>query len=215
MPGQLPGFVSYAVVPAQSLREEDVLPGEMALLRPGTTQRRRLSFMLGRQAGHEALTVAGYGSQAILAGSRREPVWPEGVCGSITHTTEVGAALVGPADKTDGIGIDFEVSQSAPELDSTVLVPEELEWLDRLESAERAEAVLCLFSAKECIYKAFFPRVQTYFGFDRATLTPGQDGFTARLQAGIDPDYPPERSFRVNSGSSNGLVRSWLVLPKT
>lgn len=193
------------------------MPEELALLRPETTEVRRKSFLLGRQAARQALTSLGQIPAPIPIGSSREPIWPVGVVGSITHTTEFGAAIVAPLKRTDGIGVDLEVRQraSARELDSTVLVPEELEWLAETDGEQRRQTVLRVFSAKECIYKAFFPRVRTFFGFDRATLIPSRSGFTARLSPGLDPDYPPDRTFEVHSSSRRDLVLSWLVLPKT
>ncbi len=62
----------------------------------------------------------------------------------------------------------------------------------------RVVAVVELFSAKESIYKAFFPRVGEYFGFGAARVSPKKSGgYEGRLVTGLDREYPVERSFPI------------------
>jgi 4'-phosphopantetheinyl transferase EntD len=62
---------------------------EAALLPHNVAPRRREEFLLGRCAARLALRKAGLRYDLpVLRGSRREPCWPDGFVGSITHCEE-------------------------------------------------------------------------------------------------------------------------------
>jgi 4'-phosphopantetheinyl transferase EntD len=185
---------------------------ESAILNPRAVPERVEGFRLGREAAHRALVQLGRDDGPILAGPDREPLWPAGVTGSISHAARIGVALVGLSEMTAGVGIDIEARRAAPELADQVPRPEELRWLDEAEPARREHLVLALFSAKESVFKAFFPRVGRFFGFEAASLTPVEDGFAARLIDDLDADYPAERTFSVGCSWEDNLVLTWVVL---
>jgi 4'-phosphopantetheinyl transferase EntD len=213
-PRGLPSFASFAVSdPSEPV--PGVEPGEEDLITDGMVPVRREAFARGRAAAHAALCEIDLDHGPILSGSNREPVWPDGATGAISHTAGFGVALVAPTAKTDGVGVDLEELRHTPELWDHLPRPEEREWLDRLEAAEREAAIVGLFSAKESVFKAFFPRVGSFFGFDQASLTPTSHGFVARLMDGLDTDYPSKRTFEITCDWFGDLVLTSLVLPKT
>ena len=57
-----------------------------------------------------------------------------------------------------------------------MLRPEEIEDVEALPESRRWTAILLRFSLKEALYKALFPRVGRYVGFDEARVRPGLDG---------------------------------------
>lgn len=212
-PPALPAFVSYAMRrvgdPASS-----ATAAELAVLHPRTVATRRAAFVAGRAAAHAALAALGRDVPSILPGPMREPVWPEGVVGSLSHAGDVALAIAASSGRTGGVGVDIEVARHAPELWDQVPVPRERRWLQALPTpVERDRMLLALFSAKEAIYKAFFPRVGSYFGFEAAELAPTPIGFMATLAEPIDERFPPGRAFEVHSAWLGDCVRSWLVLP--
>ena len=210
----LPGFAGFAVRtstdPGQPLLTE-----EAAQLHPRAVPARRESFRLGRSAAHAALASIGRDLGPILVGADRQPIWPEGVVGSISHTCGTAVALVAPAGSTDGVGVDIEEVRHAPELEGQVPRPEEFAWLDELAPPDRERALFALFSAKESIFKAFFPATFSFFGFDAASLTPTASGFDARLVQAVDDRYPETRRFGISCQWFAATVLSWLVLPST
>lgn len=210
----LPGFASFAVSPGTE-QVPEMLPGERHLITSAMVPARRASIARGRAAAHAALRAIGLDRGPILSGPRREPLWPQGVVGSISHAAESAVALVAPAHQTDGVGVDIEELRRVPELWDHLPRPEEREWLGRLDSENREFAIVKLFSAKECVFKAFYPRVQSFFGFEQASLTPTQSGFTARLMDGLDAEYPSQRVFDIRSDIIDSLVLTSVVLPKT
>ena len=215
LPDGLPSFAALGVVGVDEQPENPWWGEELAVLHPSSVAKRRETFRMGRSAAHRALQALDADTQPILAGPLRDPRWPDGILGSISHTDDVGMALVAPADETDGVGIDIERRRDAPELVGQVLRPEELGWIEDRPADQRPDLVMAVFSAKETIFKAFFPRVRVFFGFEAASLEPIHDGFRARLVIDLDADYPHDRSFSVRSRWGPEHVVSWLVLPKT
>ena len=140
-------------------------------------------------------------------------MWPSGIAGSISHISHLGVALVAPLEQTDGVGIDIEERRPAPELYEQVPLPEERSWLEESAADQRDDLLLALFSAKESIFKAFYPRLGVFFGFEAASLMPTADGFRARLVQDLDSDYPEHRTFDVGCDWSGSLVLTWLILP--
>ena len=213
-PRGLPEFASFAI----SRATEPVPPlahGEEALITTAMVPSRREAIARGRFAAHTALRSLRLDGGPLLSGAHREPLWPEGVRGSISHTADTAVALVASSADTDGVGIDIEQRQSTTELWGEVLRAEEREWILRLRPHDRESATLSVFSAKESIFKAFFPRHGEFFGFETASLIPTESGFVARLADGFDDDYPPGRTFPVSGAWFDDVVLTWVVLPRT
>jgi 4'-phosphopantetheinyl transferase EntD len=213
-PGSLPAFASYAlrrVGDAANTATE----AELAVLHPRSVPARRSAFAAGRTAAHAALADLDHDVPSILAGSMRQPLWPPGIAASLSHAGDVAVAMAAPLEHTGGVGIDIEVERPAPELWDQVPLAGERRWLQAIDDpAERDRMLLALFSAKEALYKAFFPRVGTWFGFEAAALEPRPGGFVAAFVKTIDEAYPPDRNVGLYSAWFGDVVRSWLVLPR-
>jgi 4'-phosphopantetheinyl transferase EntD len=159
-------------------------PEEMASVE-GAVEKRRLEFVTARGCARRALVKLGLSAQAIPAGGRGEPRWPEGVVGSITHCDGYRACALGRATELLAIGIDAEVNEPLPEgvLDDIAL-PQERSSIGEL--AREVRGVnwdRLLFSIKESVYKAWFPLMQRWLGFEDAVVAiDGASGtFSARL----------------------------------
>jgi 4'-phosphopantetheinyl transferase EntD len=211
---RVPDFAATALLRTEDT-DQELHREEAALLHPSAVAKRRETFRLGRLAAHAALEAIGLDTGPILAGPHREPIWPEGVTGSISHVPGLAVAIVAPTNQTDGVGVDIESVRFAPELETQVPRPEERFWLDRLPQLDRDANIFSLFSAKESVFKAFYPSVGTFFGFQAASLVPESSGFVGRLVEDIDGRYPPTREFDIKCEWSGRLVTTWLVLPKT
>lgn len=148
-------------------------------------EKRRREFTTARTCARAALEQLGFPAVAIPTGKRGEPVWPAGVVGSITHCTRYRACAVARATEVTSVGIDAEPNAPLPQgLLADVARPEELPWLGRLEQElPDVHWDRLLFSAKESVYKAWFPLAGRWLGFKDAVveLDPGPRTFTARL----------------------------------
>jgi len=149
----------------------DGLPADIAASVP----KRRLSFIAGRLCAEHALRRLGLAS-AVGRGSQREPLWPAGVLGTITHTDATACALVAPAgragraDARYGLGIDSQTIVDDAGLEAVLSVcctpAERGPLLERFPAGEHGLAGTIVFALKEAFYKAVFPTVQRFVDFD-------------------------------------------------
>lgn len=176
----VPGTV-VAVSTRGDLREAGLFPEEERSVARAVEKRRR-EFTTARACARLALERLGIGPVAIPNGERGDPLWPTGVVGSITHCTGYRACAVARAADVASVGIDAEVHEPLP---GGVL--EQVAFGRELEMAsERGAGVhldRLLFSAKEAVYKAWFPLAGRWLGFDEVELTVDVEAaaFRARL----------------------------------
>lgn len=157
---------------------------------------RRAEFLAGRLAARRALARMGRAGTAIPARADRSPVWPEGISGSISHAGHLAVAVVADARRIPVLGIDIEENTPLPEdLIPEICRPEELAG-----QPHPATLARCLFSAKEALYKAQYPRSRTVFGFHalRVDLAAGR----ATL-----PDHPETASLTAAQRTPLGLTQ--------
>ncbi len=150
--------------------------------------KRRLEFTSARVCARRAMEKLGRAPAPVPAGERGAPVWPDGLLGSMTHCDGYRCAALARTGDLASLGIDAETHEPLPEgvLDSISLPAERdrqgvlaavrpgVHW-DRL-----------LFSAKESVYKAWFPLTGAWLDFSEADidLVPTHDDrgtFHARL----------------------------------
>ncbi|MFF5721167.1 4'-phosphopantetheinyl transferase [Streptomyces buecherae] len=167
------------------LPDARLFPEEEAGVRSAIDRRRR-EYATVRHLARQAMKDLGIPAVAILSGARREPLWPSGVVGSMTHCAGYRAAALSFDADHASIGIDAEPHAPLPEgLLTKVAHPDEVPHLARL-TAARPEVHWdrLLFSAKEAVYKAWYPLARRWLGFQEARLAfdPASDGFTAELR---------------------------------
>ncbi|GGP99880.1 4'-phosphopantetheinyl transferase family protein [Streptomyces roseolilacinus] len=156
--------------------------------------KRRREFTTARWCARRALAGLGFGPVPIPRGERGAPVWPDRVVGSMTHCAGYRAAAVARDTDLRSLGIDAEDHLPLP--DGVLrLVASEGERAHLAELARTRPEVhwdRLLFSAKESVYKAWFPLTRRWLGHEGAELTFATDGtFAARLLE-YDPRVPAE-----------------------
>ncbi len=188
-----------------------LFPAEESAVGRAVDKRRR-EFATARGCAHRALERLGEVPGPVPAGERGEPLWPQGVVGSITHCRGYRAAVVARSAELATIGVDAEPHEALPEgLLGDIARPAERRLLGEL--AAKTPAIhwdRLLFSAKESVYKAWFPLAQRWLGFEDAELEiePDRLAFTARLLVpGPELDGDELRGFE-----GRWLVRDGLVL---
>ncbi|MEY2683197.1 MAG: hypothetical protein RJA09_341 [Pseudomonadota bacterium] len=134
-----------------------LLPDERATL-GAAVPKRVAEFAAGRQCAHEAMRELGVPDHVpLLRGPHREPVWPSGLLGSLTHTEGYCAAVVGRCTDCAGLGIDAErLGSVETDLWPHVFVEAETAALRALDATDRATLSTVLFSAKEAFFKSQF-----------------------------------------------------------
>lgn len=161
-----------------------LFPEEEARIAPAVEKRRR-EFTTVRHCARLAMARLGIPPAPLLPGERGAPAWPDGVVGSMTHCAGYRAAAVALADEVRTVGIDAEPALPLPE--GVLRITSSAEERARLaEHAVRFPDIAwdrLLFSAKEAVYKAWFPVTRRWLGFEEADVefAPEAGTFRARL----------------------------------
>ena len=149
--------------------------------------RRRQDFARARICAHAALVALGRPAVAIGMGEQREPCWPAGVVGSITHCAGYRAAAAAAATDVLAVGLDAEPDRALPaevaQLAFTAADREGSGPLARFRNWDRAA-----FSARESVFKAWFAVTGRRLEFADATLF-------------LFPDEPSGGNFRASIGA--------------
>jgi 4'-phosphopantetheinyl transferase EntD len=159
------------------------VPQELTVLARCVEKRRR-EFIAGRVCAHHALARFSLEGVPIPCGRHREPLWPAGIVGSITHCPGYCAAAVASARTIRAIGIDAERNVPlSPGIEELVCTERERRWLRSPPYCDKVNWATLFFSAKESLYKAWFPATHRWLDFTDVELTihPRQGSFTARL----------------------------------
>lgn len=207
-----------ACVACAEARSDDGVPEPMAeeagQLGKAVDSRRR-EFATGRFLARCAMTQLGLPPRPILRGPRREPLWPPGVMGSITHCQGYRAAALARTQDIRAVGIDAEVDAPLPRgvLDEVTL-PTERAWL--YDAPPGVNWDRALFSAKECVYKAWFPLTHSWLGFQdaRVTLDPWAGTFLATLLSPPSGALKWAAAFVGRFRIRDGLVLSAIAVPR-
>ncbi|MEV5872716.1 4'-phosphopantetheinyl transferase superfamily protein [Streptomyces sp. NPDC052101] len=205
------------------LWDAPLYPEEAAHVARAVTKRRR-EFAAVRGCARRAMEKLGVPAQPIVSGERGAPRWPDGLIGSMTHCDGFCAAALARAGDPTSLGIDAEPHGPLPDgVGLTVFLPAEAERLARL--AGQRPAVhwdRILFSAKESVYKAWFPLTRAWLDFSEAdiTLHPSPDDEsqgTLRAELLVPGPWVGGRRLQVFDGRwivRDGLVATSVVIPR-
>jgi 4'-phosphopantetheinyl transferase EntD len=182
----LPGVIATADTRAEL--DVELFPEEARAVRRAVDKRRR-EFVTGRACARLALRHLGIAPTSIANGSRGEPLWPSGVVGSITHCTGYRACAVARTTDVRSLGIDAEVNAPLP----AGIIEQVASSRERALAGASGGANLdrLIFSAKEAVYKAWYPITRQRLGFGEIELfvdVPDK-AFRARLRAARPTNY--------------------------
>lgn len=183
--------VQLWLAPYEAQRFDSACFAEAGIARPsalaGAVVKRQAEYFYGRLCARAALAALGVHGAAVGTGPAREPLWPAGTTGSITHTRSLAAAVALPAAQQRGVGIDIEAHAddgARESIAAMVLNARELALL-RGKGGALGDAVLLslAFSAKESFYKAVYGAVGRFVDFDAIEIdtldvAQGRIGFT-------------------------------------
>ena len=152
--GLFKGSVSTAYADPTEPRSTP-FPEEEALTRDASPAR-RLEFLAGRACARAALSKLGRNETPILRAKDRQPLWPTGFVGSISHTERLCVAAVARARDCGGLGLDVETDLPVSEQVARVVCSER-ELLRCAEHGAPEQLARVVFSAKESVYKLQYP----------------------------------------------------------
>ncbi|MGW1022958.1 4'-phosphopantetheinyl transferase family protein [Streptomyces sp. NPDC002577] len=194
-----------------------LFPQEESLLTRAVAKRRN-EFRTVRVCARLAMADLGLPPVPVLRGPRGEPQWPAGVVGSMTHCDGYRAAAVARTEDIRALGIDAEPHGPLPDgvLD-VIALPSERARLARDLRDSGIHWDRLLFSAKESVFKAWYPVTGVDLDFSDADLVfrkaadaTAQGVFTARLLRAV-PTAPEE--FEGQWLVRDGLALTTVVIP--
>lgn len=209
------GDIAFEIFSSAEDPTEEVHPQETGLLAPVISEKRRSSFLLGRAAAAQALRQLGFENPPpVLWGKNREPLWPEGIVGSITHCETWSIAIVAKRTSLRAVGIDLEDVQRVQKQDirSQICTKSELEWI--AQSEDEFACLAMVFSAKEAVFKAIHPFCRCYFDFKDVELTWDRiaEGFHGELLVDLSAEYASDFRFEVGCKRFGDMVISLFTL---
>ena len=180
LPNPFPDHISFCLLPIHSTSNQKLHPAEENYFSQLSSVSRKEHYRSGRICAGEVLSKLGARGQPVLRDPQtREPLWPEGISGAITHSGNWAAAAAGKTSEVSGIGIDLEdlERQVDSRISRHVCIPEEQKWLQECGEDFLEQYLKIIFSAKESIFKAFFPYSRTYLHFHDARILMEQTFF--------------------------------------
>ena len=180
LPNPFPDHISFCLLPIHSTSNQKLHPAEENYFSQLSSVSRKEHYRSGRICAGEVLSKLGTIGQPVLRDPQtREPLWPEGISGAITHSGKWAAAAAGKTSDVLGIGIDLEdlERQVDSRISRHVCLPEEQKWLQECGEDFLEQNLKIIFSAKESIFKAFFPYTRTYLHFHDARILMEQTFF--------------------------------------
>ena len=195
---------------------EGLFPEEQAIVAHAVESRQR-EYAAVRSCARACLERLGYAPVPILPGIGGAPVWPAGVLGSMTHCAGYAAAAVAPLTRIAAIGIDAEPDAPLPDgVLELVATPAEQGWLTAShQEPDRPNWDRLIFSAKEAVYKAWFPLAGEWLDHQQVEITfhPHHQTFTATLsRGGLTVNGHQIRQLNGHWARQQGILATAVVL---
>lgn len=215
--GCLPEGVGFA---ARSIPDRTCRAGAFAAeerLIAGAVSRRRNEFRTGRELAREALAQVGCAPVAIPARAQRDPLWPQGFIGSITHSEHLALAIAASSGHVRALGIDLEQGPRLEErLIRLVCRADETAQAPEFAALGMDHAKLC-FVAKEAVFKALFPLRRDMLGFDqvRITFDLSTGGFRTAVRHAAERDLSPQPGAGWFRCGPDGVAAAFMMPQQT
>jgi 4'-phosphopantetheinyl transferase EntD len=209
-----------------------LFPEEEKVIANAVSARRR-DYTTVRTCARACLERLGYPPVPILPGIGGAPSWPAGVLGSMTHCVGYAAAAVSRAAGISAIGIDAEPDAPLPDgvlgLIATSVEQNRLAVMGPEPGRTSTSSALIvtqqesddpnwdrlLFSAKESVYKVWFPLVGEWLDPQETEILfhPHERTFTALLcRGGLIINDRPVRQIHGRWTREQGILATAVVV---
>ncbi|MCG7871886.1 MAG: 4'-phosphopantetheinyl transferase superfamily protein [Candidatus Thiodiazotropha lotti] len=138
-------------------------------------QKRQQEFRAGRHAAHLALEKLSAPWEPLLRDEKRQPLWPTGFRGSISHCRGECVAVCAKTTELASLGIDVEPLEPLPKgVDQYIHTPQDQATM----TTDSSLPERLIFSAKESIYKCYYPLIGEHMGFQSVSLSINADSMS-------------------------------------
>lgn len=189
----------------------------------GALATRKAEFLVGRYCASKLLAKFGVAGFPLRVGENREPLWPHGFVGSISHCQNWVHCEVASAPNYAGIGVDLEQPICEASFDSVRKIvitqkEQELFWETAKLFDDSLLVATLYFSAKESFFKASFGQVGHYFDFDVVHLVALDETnrqCELELQTSLSGSLPASKRVTTSFNLDyQGNVLTRLILPR-
>ncbi|MBO4256143.1 4'-phosphopantetheinyl transferase family protein [Streptomyces griseorubiginosus] len=200
----------------EEARGAALYPEEEQLVARAVDKRRR-EFTSVRVCARRAMEKLGVPPGPVLSGECGAPVWPDGLTGTMTHCDGYRAAALARTPDLASLGIDAEPHGQLPDgVFESIALPTEQHRHRGLRAARpTVHWDRLLFSAKESVYKAWFPLTHARLNFSESDVEfftePGHGG-RGRFHARLLAPGPKVDGVRLSAFEGRWLVGKGLML---
>jgi 4'-phosphopantetheinyl transferase EntD len=175
-----------------------------------SSEKRRREFFAGRKASQEVLTQLGVSATPILKSNEGDPIWPEGIIGSISHSHSLAVAAGGLEGEYRGLGLDLEYKHKKrnPKIFNRILFGVEKDWTKQ---ENQFLNMLKVFSAKESCYKAFFQKYRVKLTWSDIVFSPSNNG----LEGALTLNWEKEKRVFVSIEENKDYIISGVLLDQS
>ena len=206
---------------SEEFRDELLKQGIAFKVAEGAVLKRQCEYLAGRFCANESLKQLEHKlateivNKEVATGKNREPLWPQGVLGAISHSSRFAMAIVAQ-DKGAylGVGIDIEEEMTehlARDVSGQIMSEKEKRLNKRPDGFDNKSFVTLVFSAKESIFKALYPSVGEYFGFEACELIeldPVKQSLCFRLIQDLSTYWQAESILNVSYLSMDDMLEA-------
>nr|CBX81215.1 putative phosphopantetheinyl transferase [Erwinia amylovora ATCC BAA-2158] len=183
-----------------------------------SVNKRRAEYLVSRYGLQQALASLGIARFVLGNDENRAPIWPAGIAGSLSHTHQQVCALL-TRDDNLLLGIDCEqmmTLDTASGMQSMLINQRERERLEQC-SLPFNHALTVVFSLKESLYKALYPRLKQFMDFSAAEVMecyPDMQQVSLRLTQTFSAEMVAGRVFTGHAVLQPDRVMTWVVEPQ-
>ncbi len=178
-------------------------------------KKRQAEYLASRWLVAELLDSTNIKGFQLLNREDRSPIWPTGVYGSLSHHADKVFVILNGVPSLVGNDIELTLSEGkAAELYSMIMNDNEVAIMTAA-GFSLAQATTLVFSVKETVYKAVYPRVQRLFGFEQVTVQAVDTQrcqITVTLSSVAQPAEYPCVPWHIHYWQTASEVMSWQVV---
>ena len=174
-------------------------------------RKRQAEFLAGRFMAKLALSKLGFSEGNVAIGHHRQPVWPDGAIGSISHSASMAVCVAATSQHLQGIGVDIELwldNTQGNQLSNGIVNRAEQALLAAID-APFSHLLTIVFSAKESLFKALYCQVKGYFDMLDASIvnfTSEQKTLVLSINRDLSDDVRAGQTYTCNFQTLNTHV---------
>ncbi|MBE8595711.1 4'-phosphopantetheinyl transferase superfamily protein [Xenorhabdus sp. BG5] len=165
--------------------------------------KRRAEYLAARCCIQQVLTRLDYPDFQVTNAQDRSPIWPDNICGSISHSASCAIVFAASCNNYRMIGVDIEQEikpDTIKSVSSSIINDNEVKLLTEC-PLPFAQVFTLAFSLKESLFKALYPHVKRFFDFHAAEITSidyRNDTISIKLLQTLSDEYRAGSQFYGN-----------------